>query len=201
MVLHLLLLFYPLLGEPTARQRIGVRSHHYPKALTATFILERSKASPAPARETVTAKDNLLANTEQPGSTDTPQNSAVGVNLLPFAGALYFTTDQLTKRPIPLKIASLDPPQTRDIIASGKLILRLRINSSGRIVEALVEESNMPTIFAEAVTDAFLQSRFRPGEKNGLRVATLMWIEVRYDDKRLSLRPTFNQPVPLAGEN
>jgi len=125
-----------------------------------------------------------VADSTAPESKDRSE----GVGLLPIFGPAYYTTDQLTKRPQALSVAELDTAATRSIIVSGALILRLRINEQGQVVDAEVEQNELPEIFAETAIKAFRQSRFTPGERNGQLVNTLMRIEVRYDDKRLSGR-------------
>jgi len=119
-----------------------------------------------------------------------PQETAQreGANILPIPGTAYYTTDQLTKRPQAVLVPELDPPATRSIIVSGTLVLELKIDEQGQVVEVAVVQNDLPGIFANTAADAFRNARFLPGEREGKRVNTLMKIEVKYDDKRLSGR-------------
>lgn len=105
--------------------------------------------------------------------------------LLPLPGPVYYTADQLTKRPRAIAVAELDTAATKHFIVSGKLILQLWIDASGKVVEVDVEDSNLPEIFAETARNTFKRSRFSPGERDGIPVGSLMRIEVSYDDARL----------------
>lgn len=105
--------------------------------------------------------------------------------LLPLPGPVFYTTDQLTKRPRAISVAELDTPVTMPYIVRGKLILQLWIDGSGKVVDVVVEDSNLPAVFAETAGNAFKRSRFTPGERNGVPVGSVMRIEVSYDDMRL----------------
>lgn len=105
--------------------------------------------------------------------------------ILPLSGPVYYTSDQLTKRPTAVEVPELDTPATKQFIVSGKMILQLWIDERGKVVEVVVEESNLPEVFAETARNTFGHSRFTPGERDGVAVRSLMRIEVSYDDMRL----------------
>ena len=109
---------------------------------------------------------------------------AAGVNLLPLPAPAYYTTDELSKRPQPLAVADLDAPRIRPIVASGKIVLKLWINEFGVVADVAVEKTELPEIFSRTAVAAFKGLRFEPGERNGQPVATVMRIEVSYDDGR-----------------
>ncbi len=111
-----------------------------------------------------------------------------GADLLPIPGPAYYTSDQLTKRTRAIAVQELDTPEMKAIIVAGKLILKLWIDNQGQVEDVVVESSELPEIFAAVAVKAFRQSRFAPGERNGQRVATVMRIEVSYEDKRLPAR-------------
>jgi protein TonB len=117
-----------------------------------------------------------------------PQARADGAGILPIPGPVYYTADQLTKRAHAIKVKKLDAPEMQAIIVSGKLILKLWIDTQGQVEDVVVESSELPEIFAEVAVKAFRQSRFAPGERNGQRVASVMRIEVSYADQRLPAR-------------
>lgn len=110
--------------------------------------------------------------------------AAFAAGLLPLPSALYYPADRLTKRPQPAVGIDLDGPETRTIIASGKMILWLRIEDDGNVTEVEVERSELPGAFANAAITAFKHARFIPGELDGRRVGSVMRVEITYDDNR-----------------
>ena len=102
---------------------------------------------------------------------------------LPLPAPTFFTTDQLTKRPELLS----DPPklevsESMPAFTSGKVVLKVWINERGAVISVELEDSDVPDAVAAAATAAFEKLRFEPGEINGRPVATLMRIEVSYDE-------------------
>jgi len=189
-LLHAGVVFLPFLGMSTmARQfTLGGSGQAQPVSavLLTTGAREPSPAivpastpsipPPAPARP--------AAELVQPAS----QARAEGSDRLPIAAPVYYSTDQLSKRPQPLAAAELDAPETRAFVVSGKLALTLWINEFGMVVDVMVEKSDLPEIFSRTAVAAFKALRFEPGERNGQPVGTVMRIEVNYDDGRM-LRP------------
>jgi len=195
-LLHLALIALPMLGERSAQGKAVARGALSANTtLTATLATGWREKPPrlhAPAesgQETGKAKQAGAEEANAPQAEKGAEGIREGAGLLPIAsGPVYFTTDQLTKRPQAIQVAELDTAETRSIIVSGVMILQLRINDRGEVVDVEVEESGLPAIFARTAADAFKHSRFTPGERDGVRVNTLMRIEVRYDDARLSGR-------------
>lgn len=102
---------------------------------------------------------------------------------LPLPAPTFFTTDQLTKRPALLS----DPPkleitESMPAFGSGKVVLKIWINERGAVISVELEDSDVPEAVAAAAITAFEKLRFEAGEINGRPVATLMRIEVSYDD-------------------
>ena len=106
-------------------------------------------------------------------------------DLVPLPGVVYYPTSLLSVRPQPQTEAELDPPRIRPIVASGKVILVVWINPLGQTAKVAVESSDLPNNFVTAAAAAFEQLRFSPGELHGLRVGSVMRVEVIYDDGRL----------------
>lgn len=113
-----------------------------------------------------------------------------GAGLLPIDGVTYYASGQLTRRPQPLGELALDPPEIRPVVASGKMVIALWIDSRGDVEDAVVEQSDLPGLFAKPATDAFRRVHFAPGELDGRKVATVMRIEVTYEDLRLPRAPS-----------
>jgi len=191
-LLHATIVILPALGERSSPERAAARTtRSVPPVVTVSLVLTRNgEKTPIPFPPTeggIVIGDMKLSGAADSTAPESKDRSE-GAGLFPISGPAYYTTDQLTKRPQALSVAELDTAATRSIIVSGALILRLRINEQGQVVDAEVEQNELPEIFAETAIKAFRQSRFTPGERNGQLVNTLMRIEVRYDDKRLSGR-------------
>ena len=102
----------------------------------------------------------------------------------PSLDPIFFPADQLTVRPRIVEIGEFDNEQTLAVVASGKLILKLWINEQGRVVEAMIEESDLPGVLGEAARKVFFEAQFVPGERGGLPVGATIRLEVSYDDDR-----------------
>lgn len=134
---------------------------------------------------TVVAK-TAPERTAEPASPPDAPASANGRGLLPLPAPVYYTTDQLTKRPQPITLDELETPETRAVVASGILVLKLWIDEQGRVADAAIEKSELPEVLSRAAITSLKNSRFQPGERNGLPVGTVMRIEVSYDDGRVA---------------
>lgn len=143
-------------------------------------------AVPAPASGGGDLPAEAVSRGSDSSATQETKARSEGAGLLPLPGPAYFTTDQLTRRPQAVSVAELDTTATRPYIVRGALILLLKINELGQVMEAEVEQSDLPEIFAETAASVFRNARFTPGERDGRKVNTLMRIEVRWDDPRLA---------------
>lgn len=115
-----------------------------------------------------------------------PVASSEGIGVLPFSAPLFYPTDQLSKRPQPLGSADLEAPEISLIVASGRMILKLWIDESGEVVDVDIENTDLPAVFSQTAQAAFKRLRFTPGERGGVRVGSVMRIEVNYDDGRVA---------------
>lgn len=190
---HAAVLFLPYLGVSQPPAPGQLRDAPRPRqALTVSVFaaapagLEGGEAAaaamePMPARQDKPAEPpgDPLAGPQPP-----PPEESHGLDLLPLPAPAYYTTDQLTKHPQPAVLAELETPETRPLVASGRLVLKLWIDELGRVAEVTVEHSELPEVFARTAVESFKRSRFLPGEKHGQRVPTVMRIEVSYDDGR-----------------
>lgn len=196
-LLHAVFILLPYLGghasQPATVANASVQvSRARLAVLTATFapvvLAKPQAAEPTTTTENTDKERNRITeeNTE-PNAEAVPGHLGT-VALLPMPGLDYYPADQLTKRPHALGAIELDPPEIQDIVVSGKLILKLWIDDRGYVAEVVVEESGLPEVFSRVAADAFRQSRFRPGERSGKRVGSIMRVEVAYDDSRLRRR-------------
>jgi hypothetical protein len=101
---------------------------------------------------------------------------------LPLPGVIYYPTSILTKRPQPLTDILLEPTDKAQVVATGKMRLKLWISSTGDVHDVILEQSELPPFVAGQVREAFRKAHFSPGEYYGQKVAVVMTIEVSYDD-------------------
>jgi protein TonB len=119
------------------------------------------------------------------GSDTQPIEAPGGGGMLVGPELVYFTTDKLSKSPEVIAMDDLNTPETRIYKVSGSLVMNLWIDDRGKVSKVSVEDSALPPIFAETAIRVFKAARFSPGERDGVRVGTLMRIEVGYEDKGL----------------
>ena len=187
-LLHAAVVFLPFLGVPAKETRFAIAGRQKPPPLiNATLVsVAEHRHSPANVPPGMQAAPDASA-ADRPADAAQPLSlpRADGAGLLPLPGTVYYTTDQLTKRPQPVAAAELDAPEIRPIVASGKIVLTLLINEFGAVADVVVEKSDLPEVFSRTAVAAFKAMRFVPGERNGQPVGTLMRIEVNYDDGRV----------------
>lgn len=168
-VLHAgLLLSLPTLGN---RWQPGSR----PDALAFTATLKVSPPGPS--------RPDLPPKTEEPvrEGGEEPQLSD-GLGVLPVSPPAYFTADKLTKPPKAIAVPDLGAPEIQQVAGSGKLVLKLWIDDQGAVVDAAPEPNALPEIFSRTAVEAFKRSRFTPGERDGVKVGSLIRVELSYYD-------------------
>lgn len=114
-----------------------------------------------------------------------------GVNVLPLPGTTYYPTAVLSVKPRPLGELALDHDRIAGAVASGKIILDLWISEHGDVTNTVIESNDLPEAVLQVVEKAFRKLHFSPGELNGLKVGSVMRIEVTYDDFR---SPSSDEP-------
>jgi hypothetical protein len=180
-LLHASLAYMPQSGVTTADFRSAMKGGHI---LNATLLMEKGAAAIVAEQSALEASaaespDRRMAS-EKSNLSLVP---ALGSGLLPIPEPIYYTTDQLTKRPQPISAPKLDGLEMGAIpFLSGTVILRLWINELGAVVSVDLEKRDLPIAVSRSAVAAFGNLRFVPGEINGRRVRTMMRIEVTYDD-------------------
>ena len=190
-LLHAALLLMPYLGMSANAPRPAVQGgQQLPRTLYATLVLEKESAFAAAELSTESAGGESVTvasagRTAGEGPRPEPVH-AEGAGLLPIPAPTYYTPDQLTKRPRPIAEPRLNVPEIGTIDASGTVILKLWISYAGEVTSVKVEKTDLPGVFPQTAVAAFMGLRFTPGERNGQRVDTVMTIEFRYDNGRIS---------------
>lgn len=166
-------------GAPIRRAEFSVTLNHSAAGeQKALLVVKAPPARPEPG----SGDDHSAKKREEPAPA---MISEVRQNILPLPGIDYYATNALTVKPKALGEAALDPEEIAAIVATGRVVLLLRINEQGEVVDVSVEHSDLPDVFSETAAKAFRKLRFAPGELDGRKVGAVMRIEVRYDDDRL----------------
>jgi TonB family protein len=90
----------------------------------------------------------------------------------------YYEPRELTQRAKILREIDIFLGDLRDEPGSGKAIIRLWINENGTVDQTETESSALSKTFENAVLEQFAAARFRPAERDGQPVKSLMKIEV-----------------------
>lgn len=181
-LLHATAAVLPYLGSISRDSRIELEQPH---AFTATLAATTPLAATISPREGDPYPAASLPKRVPGEKFSTPQLSREGTDLLPIPAPIYYSTDQLTKRPQALADAKLETPEISPIIASGKIILKLWISDRGEVIDVEVENTELPEAFSFATIAGFKQLRFIAGERFGQPVGSIIRIEVSYVDGRL----------------
>lgn len=116
---------------------------------------------------------------DQAEAPSAPRRSR-GLGVLPVPAAQYFTTDRLTKRPVPASEPDLAVSRKTARYVSGRAVFELWINELGGVEAVEIESTNLPeNVWARAAA-SFMRMRFAPGEIDGRPVGVRMRVEVEY---------------------
>ena len=94
----------------------------------------------------------------------------------------YYAVRELDVRPgITRHVEPAYPEAAARRNLSGKVVIRLYIDSKGRVERVQTLRARPPGYFEQSVEHAFREARFTPGMKDGHAVKTKMTIEVSFD--------------------
>jgi protein TonB len=106
----------------------------------------------------------------------------------------YYTTPELDVRPwIKERIEPEYPEKAYRRFLSGKVVVQLYLDESGKVERAVAVRADPGGYFEEAAEKAFLAARFTPGMKGGRPVKVRMQMEVSFESAR-PLEP--GRPIP-----
>lgn len=129
---------------------------------------------PEPPVEAVAAEPAVAPVAEPPPAAPVTLTSAVDLT--------YYGAREVDVHP--RAVAEIVPtyPEAADRQKlSGKVVLQLKLEADGRVIDAEVVRATPPDVFDDAAVEAFRQARFTPAIKAGHPVRALMLIEVVFD--------------------
>ena len=97
----------------------------------------------------------------------------------------FYPAGQLSKRPKVIEEVDLETPNTRALLATGKMVFNLAIDITGNVQAVDVAQIDLRELFTTAAVNAFMQFNFEPGELDGTPVGSILRIEITYDDAQL----------------
>jgi periplasmic protein TonB len=97
----------------------------------------------------------------------------------------YYTTRELDVRPwIRERVEPEYPEAAYRRFLSGKVVVQLDLDESGRVERAVAVRADPGGYFEEAAEKAFLAARFTPGMKDGRPVKVRLQMEVTFESAR-----------------
>lgn len=116
------------------------------------------------------------ANTGQPDNKSAHSDTGLSLSIAPH----YFSLAELDERPFIIRDIPPNPPELKDFPQGGKLVLRLWIDTEGRVVNAEPVSSELPPAFTDSARSGFQDARFAPGRKHGQAVASVLNVTIHY---------------------
>lgn len=171
-------------GKPTPAARPTADSLPPPPDTLSSFI-EPAEPLPAPPMPEVSPPADPLPQ-EDPSTASAP----VGTDPLESTGSNnpsddYLPRSLLTIAPRPSSTVIVPFPEQIKTPGRYTTILALFIDENGVVRRVRVEGPPLPQPMEEAVTKTFLEAPFRPGERQGQAVKSLIRIEVVFDNTPL----------------
>jgi TonB family protein len=141
----------------------------------------RGKKTPRPAKlaaATDTQGRHAGLGDNRTATHDAPPLPASDTDTSGIPVPRYYEPRELTQRATILREIDMFLGELKDEPGSGKAIIRLWINENGTVDQAETESSALSEVFEHAVLAQFAAARFRPAERDGLPVKSLMRVEV-----------------------
>ncbi len=104
----------------------------------------------------------------------------------------YWPRPQLSRPPVPRTVVAIDFPAGEPTPGRHTAVLALYIDEAGLVQRVDAKDAQLPGPYIEAARNAFLTTRFEPGEIQGRAVKSLIHVEVQFDqaEAQLAARPT-----------
>jgi len=145
-------------------------------------------SNPSEGRTVMAALDGAVGEGKQPG---VPKANLAGDETGPVPSALslrYYSSRELDSRPEPLQQIDPEFPLTVDPGVRGSVVVRLLLDTDGKVEKVIPIRSEPEGIFVDAVVKAFANARYTPGMIRGKPVKVQMVLEVEFENM------SFNKP-------
>lgn len=149
-------------------------------------------AAPKPAAATVDAPSETSEAPVALPEPPLPQMPTLGVLEVPDLRYLPANEVDVVARPA-TPIAPSFPLQLQRSDVKGMVIILLKIDEAGMVVDGEIEFADPPGVFDQAALRPFIYARYTPAQKNGLPVRSEKRIEVIFGDYQ---RPLLGPPLP-----
>ena len=160
--------------EPASMQVVMVELDREDGAFSATNHVRET------TRKLVHMADSMSANAAQIHREE-GKGSSILPSLLPLP-PYYFSAKDLTQRPLVARDVPADMMLVVPDVPAQAATLQILINEYGEIVRVIVEDSLLPEAAQKTVVDAFVKTRFHPGEINGVPVKSQLRIEIMLEE-------------------
>ncbi|MBT9567846.1 MAG: energy transducer TonB [Thiobacillus sp.] len=148
--------------------------------LAPSSLADTLPVKPVPGAPPAVAAEPPAEETAPEPAAEPPSDSPV--TLTSAVDLTYYSAREVDVHPRAL--AAIEPayPEAAEREKlSGKVVLQLKLEADGRVVDVAVVEATPPEVFDQAAVEAFMHARFAPALKNGRPVRALMMIEVTFD--------------------
>ncbi|MEY4764182.1 MAG: hypothetical protein RI907_855 [Pseudomonadota bacterium] len=134
--------------------------------------------TPPPMLDAAPSPQPTPQPTEPPPEAMPPQAPAEGE-------VTWWPRPQLTQPPVPQTLVSLDFPPDDPETGRHRVVLNVYIDEAGHVqrVQLAPDSEPVPSDYFNAARDAFLATRFAPGEIQGQVVKSLIRMEVVFDQR------------------
>jgi hypothetical protein len=96
----------------------------------------------------------------------------------------YYLAEQLTKRATPILALDADDTGPEADIVVGNLIVKLWVSRTGTVDKIELQRSSLPLEFTQSIVDKVKSSPFQPAEIQGRAVASIIRLQIAFDDLR-----------------
>lgn len=100
----------------------------------------------------------------------------------------YHPVNQLSVRPLPLSELESPDFELPMQVQHASVVIDVFISEFGEVVATKLVESELPLVYTEALVVAFGRLRFKPGEIDGLPVASLLRVELTAENLGLAVQ-------------
>ena len=126
-----------------------------------------------------------IVDSESVDAPKIPREAGSGSSILPAllpVPPYYFAAKDLTQMPLVLHDVPADLMLVVPGVPAQAATLQLLINEYGEVDQVIVEDSLLPEAAQKTVVDAFVKTRFHPGEINGVTVKSQVRIEIMLEE-------------------